>query len=85
MGQQTTMVKTLDEGNIKDKEEFKEKANTIWKERESRGEGSMYSEMQPRVKPVIDQNFVGKEIDYLFLYDILDGDSEQPDKALRWC
>ena len=35
LGQQTTIVKTLDEGNIKDKEEFKEKANTIWKERES--------------------------------------------------
>ena len=45
----------------------------------------MYSEMQPRVKPVIDQNFVGKKINYLFLYDILDGDGEQPDKALRWC
>ena len=29
LGQQTTIVKTLDEGSIKDKEEFKEKANTI--------------------------------------------------------
>ena len=85
LGQQTTIVKTLDEGSIKDKEEFKEKANTIWKERESRGEGSMYSEMQPRVKPVVDQEFVGKRIEYLFLFDILDGNGEQPDQALRWC
>ena len=85
LGQQTTIVKTLDEGSIKDKEEFKEKAKTIWKERESRGEGSMYSEMQPRVKPVVDQEFVGKRIKYLFLFDILDGNGDQPDQALRWC
>ena len=85
MGHQTTIVRKLDEGNIKNNEEFKEKAKNLWKERENKGEGSMYSEMQPRVKPVIDQNFVGKKIDYLFLYDILDGDGEQPDKALRWC
>ena len=85
LGQQTTMVRTLDEGNIHDKDEFKKKANIIWKERESRGEGSMYSEMQPRVKPVVDQQFVGKRIEYLFLFDILNGNGEQPDKALRWC
>ena len=45
----------------------------------------MYSEMQPRVKPVVDQQFVGKRIEYLFLFDILDGNGEQPDQALRWC
>ena len=45
----------------------------------------MYSEMQPRVQPVVDQNFVGKRIEYLFLFDILDGNGEQPDQALRWC
>ena len=78
-------MKTLDEGSIKDKEEFKEKANTIWKERDSRGEGGIYSEMQPRVKPVVDQEFVDKRIEYLFLFDILDGNSDQQDRALRWC
>ena len=33
----------------------------------------------------MDQQFVGKRIEYLFLFDILDGNGEQPDKALRWC
>ena len=34
-GNQTTIVQKLDEGNIKDKEEFKENAQNLWKERES--------------------------------------------------
>ena len=45
--------------------------------------GSMYSEMQPRVKPIIDDTFVGERIDVLFMFDILDRD--EPEKALRWC
>ena len=45
----------------------------------------MYSEMQPRVKPVVDQDFVGKRIEVLFLFDILDAAGGEPDEGLRWC
>ena len=45
----------------------------------------MYSELQPRVRPIIDQNFVGQRIDVLYLFDILDGDGKEPKQGLRWC
>ena len=45
----------------------------------------MYCELQPRVWPKIDQDVVGKRVDVLFLYDILDGDRNEPEQSLRWC
>ena len=45
--------------------------------------GSMYSEIQPRNRPKIDNTFVGTRIEVLFMFDILDRD--EPEKALRWC
>ena len=79
------MVKTLDKDNIKDKDKFKERANKIRKEREEHGVGSLYSEMQPRVRPEINQDFVGQRIDVLFIFDILDAVGDEPDQGLRWC
>ena len=79
------MVKTLDKDNIKDKDNFKERAKKIWKEREEHGVGSLYSEMQPRVRPEINQDFVGQRIDMLFIFDILDAVGDKPVKGLRWC
>ena len=43
----------------------------------------MYSEMQPQNRPKIDDTFVGKKIEVLLMFDILDRD--EPEKALRWC
>lgn len=43
----------------------------------------MYSEIQPRNRPKIDNTFVGTRIEVLFMFDILDRD--EPEKALRWC
>ena len=75
----------LDKGFIKDKDAFKRKAIATLKERENRGEGSLCGEMQPRVIPMIDQGFVGKRIEVLFLFDILDAAGGEPDEGLRWC
>ena len=41
--------------------------------------------MQPRVRPIINQKFVGKRIDVLYLFDILDGDGNGKIQSLRWC
>ena len=79
------MVKTLDKNNIKDKDKFKERANKIRKEREEHGVGSLYSEMQPRVRPEINQDFVGQRIDMLFIFDILDAVGDKPVQGVRWC
>ena len=54
LGKQTVAVKNLDKKYIKDQEGFVKNADTIRKERENMGVGSIYSEMQPRSKPKID-------------------------------
>ena len=60
LGNQIEMVKALDKDNIKDKDKFKERANNIRKEREEQGVGSLYSEMQPRIRQEINWDFVGQ-------------------------
>ena len=83
LGKQTVVLENLDKNYIKDEEGFVRNADTIRKEREDIGIGSMYSEMQPRNRPKIDTTFVGTRIEVLFMFDILDRD--EPEKALRWC
>ena len=77
------MVKNLDDNYIREKKKFKGKANNIRKEREKQGIGSIYSELQPKVRPEIDQDLIGRRIDVLFKFDILD--RKEPEQALRWC
>ena len=83
LGKQIVVLENLDKNYIKDEEGFVRNADTIRKEREDIGIGSMYSEMQPRNRPKIDNTFVGTRIEVLFMFDILDRD--EPEKALRWC
>ena len=83
LGSQIMMVKNLDENYIREKKKFKGKANNIRKEREKQGIGSIYSELQPKVRPEIDQDLIGRRIDVLFKFDILD--RKEPEQALRWC
>ena len=83
LGKQTVAVKNLDKKYIKDEEGFVKNAHTIRKERENMGVGSIYSEMQPRSKPKIDNTFIGERIKVLFMFDILD--KNEPEQALRWC
>ena len=76
------MVKKLDENDIREKKIFQGKANNIRKEREKQGIGSIYSELQPKVRPQIDQDLIGRRIDPLFKFDIID--RKEPEQALRW-
>ena len=81
--EQTEDVKKLDTDFITDKKKFKKDARSEIKQREEVGIGSMYSEMQSKVVPKIDDTFVGKKIDVLFLFEILDGGENET--GLRWC
>ena len=83
LGEQSKIVKKLDKKFIKDEKKFRKDALGLIKEREESGFGSIYSEMQSRVVPTIDDSFIGKKIDVLFKFDILDGNENE--QGLRWC
>ena len=83
MGKKTEAVESLDQNYIKDEEDFVRNADTLGKEREDIGMGSMYSEKQPQNRPKNDNIFVVTRIEALFMFDILDRD--EPEKALTWC
>ena len=42
------------------------------------------SEFQFRVLPKVDQDFVGKRVDVLFLYAIIDGDRKESEESVIW-
>ena len=83
LGMQKEDVKKLDFKFIQDAGKFKKDAQNIRMKREESGLGSMHSEMQSRVVPKVDDLFVGKRIDVLYSFDILDG--HEREKGLRWC
>ena len=43
----------------------------------------MYSALQSVVVPTIDDSFIGKRVDVLFAFEILDSDATK--QELRWC
>ena len=53
LGTQTVPVKKLDENVIEDKKEFRKRGNELQIRREEQGDGCMYSELQPRDRPII--------------------------------
>ena len=83
LGERTAFVKALYSNFITDTKEFKKDENRLQREREDSGYGDMYSVMQSVVVPTIDDSFIGKRIDVLFAFDILDSDANN--QELRWC
>ena len=65
-------------------EEFKERCNKLRREREARGEGSMFSELQPFVRPELD-DLMYKRIDVLCGVDVENELTKEKEKVLRWC
>ena len=65
-------------------EEFKERCNKLRREREARGEGSMFSELQPFVRPELD-DLMHKRIDVLCGVDVENELTKEKEKVLRWC
>ena len=80
LGTQTCDVGALDRRYLSDENEFKRKAEKTRRERESKGEGSMYSQLQPFSRPELTE-LIGKQIDVLCSFDI---DIRKGMKELRW-
>ena len=79
LGTLTSDVSSLDQKYASDVLELKQSADKTRHERESRGQGSMYSQLQPFSRPDVSE-LVGKRIDVLVSVDI-----DPLTKSLRWC
>jgi len=66
---------------LSDENKFKQRAEKARRERESKGEGSIYSLLQPFSRPELTE-LIGKRIDVLCSFDI---DIRKGTKELRWC
>ena len=62
-----------------DEKEFRERAAELRMQREARGEGSIFSVMQPLYCPELDE-LMDKRIDVLYSFQLDSGE-----KALQWC
>ena len=67
LGTQTNYSKSLDEKYLADTDAFKKNALTINNKREAKGEGSIYSVLQPRRRPALSK-LLGERIDVLYLF-----------------
>mmetsp|Transcript_29604 Transcript_29604/g.62781 ORF Transcript_29604/g.62781 Transcript_29604/m.62781 type:complete len:567 (+) Transcript_29604:520-2220(+) len=82
LGTQCEYVRSLDRKYFDNEEDFRKRANQVRMEREARGEGSMYSLLQPFDRPDL-QELVGRRIDVLsFMPVIVDGEEKS---VGRWC
>jgi len=80
LGTQTEEVLELDRKYLANEDEFKKKAQTLGNERELKGEGSIYSSMQPFVRPEI-SDLMNERIDVLSEFKMLGKEESE----LRWC
>jgi hypothetical protein len=62
-----------------DEDQFRKEANELRKQREARGEGSIFSVMQPLYCPEL-YELINKRIDVLYSFVLGSGE-----KVLRWC
>ena len=79
LGTLTSDVTSLDQKYKSQESELKAKAKKMRLERESKGEGSMHSQLQPFSQPDI-EDLVGKRIDVLCSVELDDNT-----KSLKWC
>ena len=78
----TDEVKSLDRKYFSKESKFREDAEVLRKELEARGEGSMYSMMQPWLIPELVE-IVGDRIDVLSSFDVVVDGAKVT--SLRWC
>jgi hypothetical protein len=79
LGTLTSQVASLDEKYKANESKLKAKAIKMRLERESKGEGSMHSQLQPFSRPDI-EDLIGKRIDVLCSVEVDDNA-----QALKWC
>ena len=80
LGTQTSDVKELDVVQEETSIDFDENARKVRLDRESKGHGDRYSELQPTTMPKIDNKFIGTRLDVCFKF-LLDSGGEE----LSWC
>ena len=80
LGTQTEEVLELDRKCLANEDAFKKKARKLRNERELKGEGSIYSSMQPFVRPEI-SDLMNERIDVLSEFKMLGKEGSE----LRWC
>jgi hypothetical protein len=80
LGTQTEDVLELDRKYLANEEAFKKKVRKLRKERELKGEGSLYSSMQPFVRPEM-SDLMNERIDVLSEFRM----PENKTSKLRWC
>ncbi len=79
LGTATKQLMESEASALIDEEQFRRKANELQKQRESRGEGSIFSVMQPLHCPELDE-LINKRIDVLYSFVLGTGGT-----VLRWC
>lgn len=84
LGTFNDFAKNLDAKYFKDEDEFKEACMKLKGKREARGEGSMYSTLQPFNRPDLDE-LLNKRIDVLTSFEIKNIDGTHKEWKLQWC
>ena len=79
LGTATKQLMESEESAVIDKEKFRIETTELRKQREARGEGSIFSVMQPLYCPELDE-LLNKRIDVLYSFQLDLGET-----ALRWC
>jgi hypothetical protein len=79
LGTATKQLMESEESAVIDEEKFRREATELRKQREARGEGSIFSVMQPLYCPELDE-LMDKRIDVLYSFQLDSGE-----KVLRWC
>jgi hypothetical protein len=79
LGTATKQLMESEESAVIDEEKFRREATELRKQREARGEGSIFSVMQPLYCPELDE-LINKRIDVLYSFQL-----DLGEKALRWC
>ena len=79
LGTATRQLMESEASALIDEEQFRREANELRKQREARGEGCIFSVMQPLYCPELDE-LIDKRIDVLYSFVLGSGE-----KVLRWC
>ena len=76
LGEQTSDVKVIDATNQEKSVQLDHNARMMRMDRESRGQGDRYEELQPTLIPKINPSFIGTRLDVCFDFELDTGGKE---------
>ena len=82
LGTATKQRGNLDINGMEVEDAFELKSRNDWKKRELEGETSVHSKRQKKNAPAVNEDLLGKRIEYLAEFDM---DEEGAEKEPRWC